>query len=154
MERVTRASGRAARLTAKASAGTSTVSTTTASGGKASDAVRLRFSTLTRSLRDALTNAGGIARTSSSGKGTFYWKNGSYYVGKWRDDKPVGQGVHWCSSTKSKTKREWSNEFLCCCATTSTLVTATTSEKSATASSATGGTLLLSPSPCASIESL
>jgi hypothetical protein len=48
------------------------------------------------------------------GKGTFYWSNGSYYVGRWRDDKPVGQGVHWCATTKSKTKRGWSNEFLCC----------------------------------------
>lgn len=55
------------------------------------------------------------------GKGTFYWSNGSYYVGKWRDDKPVGQGVHWCATTKSKTKRGWSNEFLCCCATATVL---------------------------------
>ena len=42
-------------------------------------------------------------------------------MGKWRDDKPVGQGVHWCASTKTKTKRGWSNEFLCCCATATVL---------------------------------
>jgi hypothetical protein len=116
MVRDTRASGEEARPTAEACVGTSTASATTASGKRASDPVHfLGALPHTHYLTRTLTGSDG------EGKGTFYWSNGSYYVGKWRDDKPVGQGVHWCASTKTKTKRGWSNEFLCCCATATVL---------------------------------
>jgi hypothetical protein len=41
------------------------------------------------------------------GKGTFYYQDGSYYIGSWKDNKMHGQGVLYYSNNKVAYEGSW-----------------------------------------------
>jgi len=42
-----------------------------------------------------------------SGRGTYYYVNGNFYQGEWRDDKKDGRGVYSYNTTGEKYEGEW-----------------------------------------------